>query len=142
MYHFILYLNPQGQQILNDLISARVIIKENYEFCRNRDVFGYSDKPRILTICTKNIENSKFDPYYYVNETLYHEAVHIAQNCKMTNILGIPKINMPLPPNKLQDVQNSMIASNNYSAGMREHEAYYLEDKPTIVRYYIKKFCF
>jgi len=49
---------------------------------------------------------------------------------------------MPLPSNKLIDVQNSLKITGNRDASHAEHEAYYLEDNPQKVRYYVRKFCF
>jgi hypothetical protein len=140
---FFLYLTPIGNNIMNDLAKARFNIRENVGLCSNRDIFGYADKPKKFIICTKNIKSSGYDVRFYLNETVYHEATHAAQNCKGgNNLIGIPKSKMPISGNKLQDIHNSMRLTGNYKVAMREHEAYYLEDKPEKVRYYVKKFCF
>ena len=49
---------------------------------------------------------------------------------------------MPLPQNKIQDIKNSIKATGNRGSILREHEAFWLEDKPEKVIYYVKKFCF
>ena len=67
--------------------------------------------------------------------------MHVAQICNGGN-LGLTEKQTPLPWNKIQDVKNSVEATKNYSAEHREREAYYLEDKPGKVRYYVRKFCF
>jgi hypothetical protein len=141
---FFLYLSPQGQQLVRDLISAKFHIHENIGLCRNKDTFGYADLPNKFVICTKNIKNSGFDPNHYIEETVNHEAVHAAQICKKdkTMTLGIPKKDMHLPWNKIQDVKNSVKIVKNQNIFHREYEAYYLEDKPEKVRYYVRKFCF
>jgi hypothetical protein len=140
---FLLYLTPIGKNIMNDLAKARFDIRENVGLCSNYNVFGYADKPKKFIICTKNIKRSGYDVRFYLNETIYHEATHAAQNCKGGNsLIGISKSKMPLSWNKLQDIRNSMKATGNYNVAMREHEAYYLEDKPEKVKYYVEKFCF
>lgn len=138
---FFLYLTPIGNNIMNDLAKARFNIRENIASCSNPNIFGYADYPKKFIICTENIKRSGYDVGYYLNQTIYHEATHAAQICKGDTI-GIPKSNMPLPWNKLNDIENSIKATNNYSARIKEHEAYYLEDNPEKVRYYVEKFCF
>jgi len=139
---FFLYLNTHGQQLIRDLISAKFHVYENVRFCNQGQTFGYVDPPNKIYICTKNIKNSGYDPYFYVSETLYHEAVHAAQLCNRQKPLGLSKASMPLPWNKLQDIRNSLNMTKNYNSSHKEHEAYYLEDKPEKVRYYVRKFCF
>ena len=139
---FLLYLSPQGQQLIRDIISARFYIQENVGLCRNKQIFGHADTPREFVVCTKNIKNGGWNMKHYVSETVYHESIHAAQICNGDKPLGISKKYMPLSSNKLQDIRNSIIATKNYNSGMKEHEAYYFEDKPTQVRYYVRKFCF
>jgi hypothetical protein len=147
---FFLYLTPVGNQIISSLAKAKYKIQENIEFCRdNTRTFGYLeyDKKKFV-VCTSNIKNGGWNLKHYVNETVYHEAVHAAQQCKSKNIsgifgpnpIGIPKSNMPLPPNKLEDIKNSSSIFRMNSSS-REHEAYYLEDKPNKVLHYVEKYC-
>jgi len=138
---FLLYLNPQGQQLIRDMISAKFHIHENVGICRNRNNFGYTKTPNKFVVCTNNIKRSGFDTKFYINETLYHEAVHVAQICKGTKILGLKIKNMPLSSDKIQSVKSSFnsTSNNNYH---REYEAYYLEDKSEQVRQLVRKFCF
>jgi hypothetical protein len=93
-----------------------------------------------FVVCTKNIKNGGWNVRHYVNETVYHEAVHSAQNCK-GSIFRIPKNKMYLPENKLQDIKNSIAITGGYDAKMREHEAYWMEDKPEKVKYVVQKYC-
>jgi len=139
---FLLYLSPIGKQILNQLISAKFHIHENAGICKTDKVFGYVKKPNKFFICTDTIKKLGYDPYVYVNETLYHEAVHATHSCNNGNPIGIPKQRMPLSANKQQDVSNSLNQTKNYKHRDQEHEAYYLEDHPEYVSYYLKKFCF
>lgn len=136
---FILYLTPQSQEILNQIYKAKYAVRENVEYCRsNKDIFGYADY-RKFTICTKNIKKSGVNLNFYINETIYHEAVHVAHFCNGYKPFGISLNDMILPTNKLQDVKNSTKAS---SASARiEHEAYWMEDKPDKVKYVIQKYC-
>lgn len=137
---FLLYLTPIGNDIMNSLAKARFTIRENVGLCSNKNVFGYTDAPKKFVVCTKNIKNGGWDLRHYVNETVYHEATHAAQNCK-GSIFGIPKDKMSLPSNKLQDVKNSVGINRDYSTKMSEYEAYWMEDKPEKVKYVVQKYC-
>jgi hypothetical protein len=137
---FLLYLTPIGNEIMKSLAQARFTIRENIGLCSNKNIFGYVDTPKKFVVCTKNIKNGGWDLRHYVNETVYHEAVHAAQNCK-GSIFGIPEDKMPLPANKLQDVKNSVKTNRNNRTRMREHESYWMEDKPEKVKYVVQKYC-
>ena len=139
---FLHYLSPTGQQLIQDLISAKFHIHENVGFCKQSNLFGYVDLPKKFVICTNNIKKSGFDPNYYVGETVYHEATHAAQICNGNRNLGLSIKNMPLPWNKMEDIKKTINATGNSGSKMREHEAFWLEDKPQQVHYYVKKFCF
>lgn len=138
---FLLYLTPQAQDILNQIYRAKYSVKENIGYCKsNENIFGYADFGKKFVICTKNIKRSGYDPKFYINETVYHEAVHVAHLCNGYRPFGISKNDMPLPSNKLQDVKNSV--SSSTSSAQIEHEAYWMEDKPNKVKYVLKKYCF
>jgi len=139
---FLLYLSPQGQQLIQDMISAKFHIHENVGLCRNNQVFGYTTAPKKFVICTKNIKNGGWDMNHYISETVYHEATHAAHICNRSEPFGLSAKSMPLSSDKMQDVQNSVKVTRSYKAKQKEHEAYYFEDKPEQVRYYVKKFCF
>jgi len=136
---FFIYLTPQAQEIINLIRKANYSVKENVEFCRNKNFFGFANFCKKFVICTKNIKNSGFDSKFYINETVYHEAVHVAHHCNGYRPFWISKKNMPLPSNKLQDVKNSVNVSS--ASSQMEHEAYWMEDKPDKVRYVLKKYC-
>jgi hypothetical protein len=113
-------------------------VVENAPICRGHNLFGLRSTPNFI-ICTDNIK--KYDvnsTEFYVNETIYHESVHIAQECKGSP-LGITNIH--LSANKMTDVMNS-VKGYNPSGKVIEMEAYFLEDNPEQVLYYLKKFCF
>ena len=137
---FLLYLSPQGQQLIRDLISAKFHIHENVGLCQNKKVFGYTTTPNKFVICTKNIEGSGFDPHRYVQETVYHEAVHAAQICNNSKPFGTSTKALPLPWNKEEDIKKSMSLSKTNQ--QREREAYFYEDKPDKVNYLVRKYCF
>lgn len=134
---FLFYLTPEAHQILNLVISKSYKIQENAPTCKKyTELFGYIENKKFI-ICTSNIKSKTNLVEYYVNETVYHESVHIAQFCKGSS-LGIK--NPTLSAEKLNDV----VRSTNYNkdAFTYEVEAYYLEDKPEQIGSYIKKYCF
>lgn len=137
---FLLYLTPEAKEILNKIYKIQYSVKENIEFCRkDKNLFGYAEPSKKFVICTNNIKNSGYDTKFYINETIYHEAVHVAQMCNKGKPFGISLSDMPLPPNKLKDIRNSVKAS---SASFRiEYEAYWMEDKPEKVKYVMQKYC-
>ena len=141
---FLLYLNSTGKDIYS-LISQKVRVVENTPICRQHNIYGWFDtNQRTMTICTDRIKNGP-NPHYYFNETLFHEATHIAQSCK--NGMGpstpfwISKNQMPLVSNRLVDLETAK-RINGSSVEQVEHEAFWMEDKPEKVRYVLKKFCF
>ena len=137
---FLLYLTPQAQDILNQVYRAKYSVQENVGYCRsNGTIFGYADFGKKFVICTKNIKKSGYDPKFYINETVYQEAVQVAHLCNGYRPFGISKNDMPLPSNKLQDVKNSVSAST--ASSRIEHEAYWMEDKPDKVKYVLQKYC-
>lgn len=138
---FLLYLTPQAQEILKQIYRAKYTVQENVGYCKSdNNIFGYADFGKKFVICTKNIKRSGYDPKFYINETVYHEAVHVAHLCNGYRPFGISKNDMPLPRNKLQDVKNSV--SSSTASAQIEHEAYWMEDKPDKVKYVLKKYCF
>ena len=135
---FLLYLTQDSKAILSILQQAQYRLAENASICRNKDLFGYADTGKRITICTKNIKGSGHDVAFYVNETLTHEAVHAAQQCR-NSAFWISKSVMPLPLAKLNDVSRSAKTAGGNS--QIEHEAYWMEDKPNDVKYVLKKYC-
>ncbi len=132
---FLLYLTPLGREIINSVISANYNVRENAPICRNREIIGFI-KSKDFVICTNNIKNTLSPVSFYVNETVYHEAPHVAQYCKGSKL----NVATYLDKNKEDNVARSLKASNSSSS--YETEAYYLEDKPEKVLDYLKKFCF
>jgi hypothetical protein len=134
---FLLYLTPIGRNIVSNVMLKNYKVLENAPICKkHKELFGYTRSPNFI-ICLDNIKNTISPVNHYVNETVYHEAVHIAQSCKQ-GPLGVVDPN--LSAEKLNDVKRSV--KYNSGAFVYEVEAYYLEDKPELVNYYLKKFCF
>jgi hypothetical protein len=132
---FLLYLTPVGRQIISTIMQRNYNVKENAPICRNKELMGTVQTPNFV-ICLNNIKNSVSPVDYYVNETVYHEAVHVAQACR-----GKPLgVEVSLDPYKMNDVIRSTKVGGAYP--VYESEAYQLEDKPEQVLYYLKKFCF
>ena len=132
---FLLYLTPLGKEIINSVMLANYNVRENTPICRNKEILGYI-KSKDFVICTNTIKNNISPVNYYVNETVYHEATHVAQVCKGSKL----NIVTYLDKNKEDNVAKSLKVSNSSSS--HETEAYYLEDKPKEVLHYLKKFCF
>ena len=138
---FLLYLTPQAQDILNQVYRAKYSVQENIGHCRsNKKLFGYADFGKKFVICTKNIKKSGYDIKFYINQTVYHESVHVAHLCNKYRPFGIPVSAMNLSDNKLQDIKNSVSAST--ASTRMEREAYWMEDKPNKVKYVLQKYCF
>jgi len=134
---FLLYLTPVGHQILTGVLMKNFKVQENAPLCQQqKQTFGYVNSPDFI-VCLDNIKNTISPVKHYVNETVYHETVHVIQSC-IGQPIGIK--NPILSPEKLQDVIKS---TQTYgSSSVYEVEAYYLEDKPEEVNRYLKKYCF
>jgi hypothetical protein len=141
---FPFYLTSEGKQILDLVAKSRFKIQENISWCADGYYGGVIKENKTFFICTKNILKGD-NPQQNLNETLYHEAVHVVQQCKGKNNLkpiGIPISQMPLPSNKIKDIESSLGLTKKKFMRRSEHEAFWLEDKPKQVIYYLKKFCF
>ena len=142
---FTAYLTPSGQEIY-ELVSKKIKFLENPPICRQKDIYGwFNSKNKTITFCTDRIK-SNGNAIHYVNETLYHESTHVAQSCKSLFgnnlvVLGINPSSINLSKNKEIDLRTvtSMLGEKSYKI---EKEAFWIEDKPKQVIYYLKKFCF
>lgn len=141
---FLYFLTPDTVEIYR-LLTQKAKVAEDSGICRKHDLFGwYNAAEKTLAICTSRImshENAKD----YINETLLHEAVHVAQHCKAKGItvapLHIAPSSMPITERRQQDIQTAM-KINGPTVRHIEHEAFWMEDKPDKVRYVLRKFCF
>ena len=142
---FLLYLTPIGRDIYN-LMSKKIRFVENPPICREHKIYGwYDSKIDTMSICTDIIKKSS-NPQYYINETLFHEAVHAAQDCKAQGTgmwyvpFGIKHSHMALSERRIKDLETSVrINPNNRNI---EREAFWMEDKPEKVKYVVQKYCF
>jgi hypothetical protein len=138
---FLLYLSPESTEIYQ-MISRRIRVVENTPICRKYDIYGWFNvNEKIMTICTDRIV-SRGDSRYYMNETLLHESVHIAQYCKNKSLtpLGIASSQMQLSSGRNQDVESAVKISGPLVRQI-EREAFWMEDKPNEVKYVVKKYC-
>jgi hypothetical protein len=138
---FLLYLSPQSTEIYQ-MISRRVRVVENAPICRKHDIYGWFNViEKTMTICTNRIV-SRDDVKYYVNETLLHESVHVAQYCKNKSLipLGISPAQMELSSRRKQDLESAVKIAGS-SVRQIEQEAFWMEDKPNEVKYVVKKYC-
>ena len=141
---FLDFLTPDTIKVYKSLMQ-KVKIVENSAICRKHNVFGwYSSPGNILTICTNRIKGYE-SIQEYINETLLHEAVHVAQHCKgranaMVPLHIAPAL-MPLSQRRQQDMKTA-VKINGPMVKQKEHEAFWMEDKPAKVYYVLKKFCF
>ena len=138
---FLLYLSPQSMEIYQ-IISRRIKIVENTPICRKHDIYGWFNViEKTMTICTDRII-SRNDSEYYINETLLHESVHIAQYCKNKSLtpLGIDSSQLQLSSRRNQDVESAVKISGPLVRQI-EREAFWMEDKPNEVKYVVKKYC-
>lgn len=141
---FLLCLTPAGN-VIHELLSRKVEFRENPAICKKHDIYGWYDaSSNVMSICTDRIKRGP-DPDYYFNETLFHEAVHAAQDCKAKNSshwyvpFGINPALMTLSQRRREDLATSVkIHPNNRAI---EHEAFWMEDKPSKVEYVIRKYC-
>ena len=139
---FLLYLSPESTEIYQ-MISRRIRVVENTSICRKYDIYGWFNvNEKIMTICTDRIV-SRNDYRYYVNETLLHESVHVAQYCKNKSLtpLGIASSQLQLSSRRNQDVESAVKISGPLVRQI-EREAFWMEDKPNEVKYVVKKYCF
>jgi hypothetical protein len=139
---FLLYLSPESTEIYQ-MISRKVRVVENTPICRKYDIYGWFNvNEKIMTICTDRIV-SRNDYRYYVNETLLHESVHVAQYCKNKSLtpLGIASSQLQLSSRRNQDVESAVKISGPLVRQI-EREAFWMEDKPNEVKYVVKKYCF
>ena len=141
---FLLYLSPESTEIYQ-IISRRIRVVENTPICRKHDIYGwYDSNTKTMALCTDRIKSGP-NSTYYINETLYHESVHVAQACKTGNkylkSFGISLSDMPISNNRKNDIKNAVSIAGE-SVRHLEHEAFWMEDKPDKVKYVVQKYCF
>jgi len=147
MFEFLLYLNSSSTDIYN-LVSRTHTYYENSYMCKKHpNYFGLTNSnDNSVHICTDTIKKYVPTMYrYYLNETIIHEAVHVAQDCKSPHLghyepFNIDPKTMQLNESRRGSLSRSMNVDNPIMNKI-EHEAFWLEDKPHIVKYVLKKYC-
>jgi hypothetical protein len=140
---FLFYLSPDGQSIYN-MVSKKVRVVENAPICRQHDIFGfYSTTKKTLTFCTDKIKTYG-NVEYNVFETLLHESAHVAQSCKGNfqelSPFGINSSSMYLNTRRENDLKKVIAYDQNLK--QIDREAFWMEDKPSQVKYVLRKYCF
>ncbi len=153
MLEFVGFLSSSDKKILEMLYQAGFSVQENSSACLlGKKFFGFLVKSeKKIIICTKNAMEmgghffprsyGDFDPtMIYIRKALRHEAVHAAQLCNQDQLLKmVEKDKMKLHPYKKEALKGSTRISGNQE---KEYEAYWMEDRPKLVKLAIKKYCF
>ncbi len=155
MLEFILFLKKVDKEILDLVYKANFSVEENSAICNySEKFFGFLNKKRkTIIICTRNAKivggylipsTNTYERYTstpkHVRRALRHEAVHVAQMCNGGGLLNmVEKKKMKLHPFKKEALKGSTRVSGNRE---KEYEAYWMEDKPKLVRAALKKYCF
>ena len=126
------------------MLQSRIKVRENAPICHKKDVYGiYDSGARTMTICTDRIF-ADGEAQYYINETILHESTHVAQSCRigMTTVgsFGLAKVRTPLSQRRELDLGKSAKISGPNSYFI-EREAFWMEDKPNMVKYVVQKYC-
>ena len=154
MLEFISFLSPIDKDILNLIYKANFSVTENSSICRiGKKYFGFLNKAeKQVIICTNNAKklggnrrpriDDSFNPTpIYIRRAFRHEAVHVAQYCNRGETLKIlPREKMILNPNKRSALKGSIKVSGTRNRE-KEYEAYWMEDRPKMVRYALKRYC-
>ena len=152
------YLTMSGKSII-DLVdrSEKVVFlpKENTPYCKSNNVFGYVDYPYLdngnyfsnLAICTNRIlryRNNFSERQEEIDKTLNHEALHAAQLCHPPSSDFLPfGIRNGMFSNKIHANLSSEIYRDLSPTGkLVELEAFYVEDRPHLVKQYLIKHCY
>lgn len=140
--HYLQHLQPVAAEIHQHL-NSKIKIIENSHACKQYVIFGFfSARRKELSICTDTImryDNSS----YLINETFLHEAVHAAQACKTgfryLTPFGMPRATLQLSAAKEADLRKVIAFDRNLK--LTDREAFYMETRPELVRYVVRKYC-
>lgn len=146
---------PVSHQPLAAALQAlRIRLLSDAPECRKHDLVGlHRQGSRQIILCTQRIRAitlNEVDHAALLQATLTHEAVHVAQFCKLersgNQSLGIPAAKLyALQQSALLDVENSvkygLSDMPRWRAWRQEAEATYLEDKPAQVVALLRRHC-
>jgi len=140
--HYTHQLQPIAIEI-HKILEKKVKILENSRVCKKYDIFGFFDARRKeLSICSDTIARYP-NPSYLINETFLHEAVHAAQACKTgfrhLEAFGMAPSTLPLSAAKEADLRKVIAFDRNLR--LTDREAFFMETRPELVRYVVKKYC-
>ena len=151
---FLLLLTSKDKEIVDLIYKAGFSIEENTPLCLlGKRYFGFlKRKQKRVVLCTENaksyggysIPKGNRDEDYnqtsiYIRRALRHEAVHVAQHCNGGKTLKLVNIkDMEIHPYKKEALNGSTKISGNKA---KEHEAYWMEDKPKLVKAALKRYC-
>ena len=152
---FLLFLKTVDKEILELIYKANFSVEENTPLCLlGRKFFGFLKREqKTVVICTRNAmevggylmpksgpDNNFTMTPTYLRRALRHEATHVAQLCNNGNTLDLVlKEKMRLNPYKAKAWEGSSKLSGSKE---REYEAYWMEDRPKLVKIALKKYCF
>ncbi len=153
---FLLFLTAKEKEILELVYKAGFSVEENTPLCLlGKQYVGFLKKrQKTIVICTKNAkvnsgyslpgpnrEAARYRTAISIKKALRHEATHVAQDCNGSKLLGILKENQKVHKwyKRTAIIDSTSIGSIQEE---REAEAYYMEDRPTIVISALKKYCF
>ena len=149
---FIEFLDKVEIEIIRIVEQAGYSIEENTALCLIGEKYaGFLKKrERTIVICTDNAKKKKGytilskrnDDIFKMTATLIkkalrHEAAHVAQECNDGNLLDI-KQKLSINPIKLEALKGSIKISGEEE---KERQAYIIEDKPSLLKKELKKYC-
>jgi len=149
---FLEYLDRTEVEIIKMVEMAGYTTAEDTELCLlSENYVGFLNKrTKEIIICTGNAKKregytflrSKNEDAYertalHIKKALRHEAVHVAQECNDGNLIKIDrKLSMNI--SKIKALNGSIKISGEEE---KERQAYILEDKPSIIKNELRKYC-
>lgn len=134
---FLTYLSNESVEIVTLMRAKGISFAQNSSMCKKyKELFGVL-QANTLAICLDNIKNTINPVFHYVNETLYHEAAHMAQQCNKNRLLGVDASDLSL------EKRNDAKRSTKYNPSVFKHEleAYHLESRPSETLAFLRKHC-
>ena len=126
------------REILDLVYRGGFELVENLYYCNNPNTLGYTIRYQLV-ICTNNVKESGLSVHSYINETITHEAVHVAHICNAYMPFYKDTTSMSLENNKESEIRASMAEST--ASYQMEHEAYWMENKPEKVIQALRTYC-
>ena len=150
---FLLFLTARENEILELINKAGFSLEENTPLCLmgKRYVGFVKRRQKAVVICTENIK--EFNGYSInktrgfndrtaisIRKAIRHEATHVAQYCNKSKPLGVISSKKRVHEwYKKAAIEGSTRVGDTIRE--KEHEAYYMEDRPKEVISILKKYC-